>query len=180
MEFLGVGPLELLFILLIALILLGPSDMVKAGRTLARIVRQVLTSDGWKTFMQASNQIRTLPNEFLRDAGLDDIQNQLQQTINQTRQIAEETQKDLRIESIIPPETIPSPPAPAIENPPAEVNTPQAETISAPQEAGAPSSDQPVWEEASSPCEPEKASDCSDQDLPAFPDPESPPKTNSD
>jgi Sec-independent protein translocase protein TatA len=36
MDFLGVGPLELLFILLIALIVLGPNDMVKTGRTLGK------------------------------------------------------------------------------------------------------------------------------------------------
>ena len=34
MEILGIGPLELFFILIIALIVLGPNDMVKAGRIL--------------------------------------------------------------------------------------------------------------------------------------------------
>ena len=34
MEILGIGPMELFFIVLLAMIILGPKDMVKAGRTL--------------------------------------------------------------------------------------------------------------------------------------------------
>ena len=45
MELFGIGPLELLFILIIALIVLGPKDMVKAGRTLGRFMRQLMMSD---------------------------------------------------------------------------------------------------------------------------------------
>ena len=44
MEILGIGPSELLFIVLIAIIVLGPKDMQKAGRTPAvnrRAVRLV-------------------------------------------------------------------------------------------------------------------------------------------
>lgn len=68
MEILGIGMPELVFIIVIALIVLGPKDMQKAGRTIGRFLRNVVTSDGWKTFMQTSREIRTLPNRLMREA----------------------------------------------------------------------------------------------------------------
>jgi Sec-independent protein translocase protein TatA len=50
MEFLGVGPQELIFIFIIALIILGPKDMQKAGKTIGKWMRDIVTSDGWKIF----------------------------------------------------------------------------------------------------------------------------------
>jgi Sec-independent protein translocase protein TatA len=72
MEILGIGPLEFLFILLIALIVLGPTDMVKAGRTIGRFLRRLVISPGWRNFQQASRELRTLPNKLMRDAGLEE------------------------------------------------------------------------------------------------------------
>jgi Sec-independent protein translocase protein TatA len=43
MEFLGVGPLELFFILVLALIVLGPKDMIKTGRQLGSFLRYPLS-----------------------------------------------------------------------------------------------------------------------------------------
>jgi len=79
-DFLGVGVPEFLFILIIALIVLGPRDMVKAGRTLGRFMRKIVTSPSWRTVQQASNEIRTLPNKLMREAGLEEIRKQLPDT----------------------------------------------------------------------------------------------------
>jgi len=73
MEILGIGPSELLFIVLLALIILGPKDMQKAGRTIGKWLRQVVTSDGWKFFQQTSREIQTLPNRLMREAALDEL-----------------------------------------------------------------------------------------------------------
>ena len=84
MEFLGIGPTELLFIIIIALIVLGPKDMQKAGRTIGKWMRKVITSDGWKFFQQTSREIQTLPNRLMREAALDelkDIQKDLKQPL---------------------------------------------------------------------------------------------------
>jgi len=77
MEILGVGPLELLFILLIALIVLGPGDMVKAGRTLGRFLRKVISSPEWRTVQKASRELRYLPNRLMREANLEDLPKEL-------------------------------------------------------------------------------------------------------
>ena len=85
MDILGVGPLELIFILIIALIVLGPSDMVKAGRTIGKFLRQVVTSPTWRAVTRTSSELRTLPNKLIRDAGLEedlkDIQNATKEAI---------------------------------------------------------------------------------------------------
>ncbi len=77
MEILGIGPLELLFILLIALIILGPGDMVKAGRTLGRFLRKVITSPEWRTVQKASRELKYLPNRLMREASLEDLSKDL-------------------------------------------------------------------------------------------------------
>jgi sec-independent protein translocase protein TatB len=73
MEFLGIGPSELLFIIIIALIVLGPKDMQKTGRTIGKWMRKVITSDGWKLFQQTSREIQTLPNRLMREAAMDEL-----------------------------------------------------------------------------------------------------------
>ncbi len=68
MEILGIGPSELIFIIIIALIILGPKDMQKAGKTIGKWLRTIVTSDGWKAFQQTSRELRTLPNRLMREA----------------------------------------------------------------------------------------------------------------
>lgn len=82
MEFLGIGPSELVFIVIIALIVLGPKDMQKAGRTIGKWLRKVITSDGWKLFQQTSREIQMLPTRLMREAALDELKD-VQKDLNQ-------------------------------------------------------------------------------------------------
>lgn len=68
MDILGIGMPELVFVVIISLIVLGPKDMQKAGRTIGKWLRSIVTSDGWKIFQQTSRELRTLPNKLMRDA----------------------------------------------------------------------------------------------------------------
>ncbi len=87
MEILGIGPLEFIFIIIIALIILGPNDMIKAGRTLGSFLRKLILSPEWRTIQQASKEMRNLPNRMMREAGLDEMKDQLP-TVEQLRQEA--------------------------------------------------------------------------------------------
>ena len=71
MEILGIGAPELIFIVIIALIVLGPKDMQKTGRTIGRWLNQLVRSDGWKAFQQTSREIRNLPTSLMREANLE-------------------------------------------------------------------------------------------------------------
>ena len=77
MEFLGIGPLELLFVVILALIVLGPKDMVKAGKTIGRTLRKIVTSPNWRAIQQTSRELRQLPNRLIREAGLEELQKNL-------------------------------------------------------------------------------------------------------
>lgn len=72
MDFLGIGPLELAFVLIIALIIFGPNDIVRAARSLGKFMRTVVTSDGWKAFQQAQKGMKDLPTTLMREAGMED------------------------------------------------------------------------------------------------------------
>ena len=74
MNIFGIGPLEFFLILVIALIIMGPNDMAKAGRTMGRQLRKIITSPEWRTLLQASREMRNLPNRMMREAGIEDIQ----------------------------------------------------------------------------------------------------------
>ena len=71
MEILGIGPSELIFIIIIALIVLGPKDMQKAGKTIGQYLNKIVKSDGWKAFQQTSREIRDLPTNLMREANMD-------------------------------------------------------------------------------------------------------------
>ncbi len=132
MEFLGIGPEELLFIVIIALILLGPRDMQKAGRTIGKWLRRVVTSDGWRLFQQTSREIQTLPNRLMREAALDELK-EMQKDIQQP---LAGLQKDLRQPFDINPRSVQQPPpegtppaAPPAEPHPAAPSTPDNQIL---------------------------------------------------
>ena len=72
MDFLGIGPLEILFIVIIALIIFGPNDIIRAGKSMGRFMRKVVTSDAWRAFQQASKGMRDIPTTLMREAGLEE------------------------------------------------------------------------------------------------------------
>jgi Sec-independent protein translocase protein TatA len=79
MEIFGIGPLEVLLILVIALIVMGPNDMVKTGRTIGKFLRQVVKSPTWQAVQQTSRDLRYLPNKLMREAGMEEEVAQLKE-----------------------------------------------------------------------------------------------------
>lgn len=78
MEIFGIGPLELLFIFLIILVVLGPKEMVNGSRKLAAWIRKLRESDLFKT----TKEIARMPEEIMKETGLQDEMNKLK-TMNQ-------------------------------------------------------------------------------------------------
>ncbi|HJS17291.1 MAG TPA: twin-arginine translocase TatA/TatE family subunit [Anaerolineales bacterium] len=83
MEILGIGTSELIFILLIAIIVLGPKEMQKAGKSVGRWLNQFVRSDGWKALQRASKEIRNLPTNLMREANLEELR-EMDQEIRET------------------------------------------------------------------------------------------------
>ena len=71
MEFLGIGPLELLFVVLIAILVIGPKDIGKTARTVGQMLNRLYKSEAWKTLQVASNEVRNLPNRLAMEAEME-------------------------------------------------------------------------------------------------------------
>jgi sec-independent protein translocase protein TatB len=93
MEILGVGPMELILILIISLIILGPNDMVKAGRTIGRTLRRIVKSPLWGAVQETSRNLRNLPNRLMREAGLEEEIKDLKETQAELRRQVDEVMK---------------------------------------------------------------------------------------
>jgi sec-independent protein translocase protein TatB len=102
MEIFGIGASEIVFILIIALIVLGPRDMQKAGRTIGRWLNQLVHSDSWRIFQRTSTEIRNLPRNLMREANMEmaEMEKDLRKTIDpmekDLRNVIDPMEKDLR------------------------------------------------------------------------------------
>jgi len=77
MKIFNLGALEILFIIFLALIVLGPKKSIKAAGDVAHWIREFIESPFLKDLLSASNEIRDLPKKVLDDADfqktIDDI-----------------------------------------------------------------------------------------------------------
>jgi sec-independent protein translocase protein TatB len=96
MNIFGIGPLELTLIIFIALIVLGPNDIVKSGRTLGRWMRKIVMSQEWRTVQNASRELRTLPNKLMREAGIEEAQRAVKEQMAGVKKISQDIQGDLQ------------------------------------------------------------------------------------
>lgn len=78
MNFLGVGPLELLILAVIALLVVGPKGMADLGRKAGRVIRQITRSPFWQDIVSTSRDINDLPGKLMREADLEDELKDLQ------------------------------------------------------------------------------------------------------
>jgi len=76
MDIFGIGPLEFLLILLVALIIFGPNDMAKAGRSFGRFLRRLVISDEWRIIARSAREFRHLPDRLMREAGVEDLKDE--------------------------------------------------------------------------------------------------------
>ena len=120
MDIFGIGWQELIFVLIIALIVLGPKDMQKAGRTIGRWLNQLVRSDSWKVIQKTSSELKNLPRTLMREANMEIM----------------ETEKELRRAIDPRPE---APPSPSSSLRPNRSLSPSKEAENAPQ--GEPPSD---------------------------------------
>jgi hypothetical protein len=81
MNILGIGPLEILLIMIVAFAFIGPKDMAKTGRTVGRFLRKIVISSEWRALRYLAHEIQTTPNRLIREAGIDEIE-QMRQELN--------------------------------------------------------------------------------------------------
>lgn len=72
MQIFNIGPLELMLIIILALVVLGPEDMVKYSKTAGKWVNKVIHSDTWKSVVNTSREISEIPKKVIREAGIEE------------------------------------------------------------------------------------------------------------
>jgi hypothetical protein len=106
----GVGPLEILLILILALVILGPQDMVKTARQLGRAVYRLYHSPIWRQLVSTQQELRDLPTKFVREAGLEEtiaglkktgaeVKTELKEVANSATADLTAVQQDIKSES---------------------------------------------------------------------------------
>lgn len=123
MQIFNIGPVELLLILLIMFILLGPEGMIRTARQIGAWVRNTIKSPIWRDIMGYSREIRELPTKIVRETGLDEdleeIRKSTQEATDELQQSVDEANKevnaslketgsvDVRIDTSAPPKSQP-------------------------------------------------------------------------
>src|SRR3990172_4814585 len=88
MEFLGISPVELVVILVILFLVLGPQELVKLGSTMGLTIRNLRESGAWRSIQDARRQLRELPDQLAKEAGYEDVKklgSKLREEIKETR-----------------------------------------------------------------------------------------------
>jgi Sec-independent protein translocase protein TatA len=80
MNFLGVGPLELVVVLVFALLVLGPEGMVKAGRILGQSLHKLYQSEFWKAMRGSGDLWQKLSHDLGISEDLEEMRTQWSQT----------------------------------------------------------------------------------------------------
>ena len=71
MDLLGIGPLELLFVLILVLLIFGPEDLAKSGKKIGKFLNQMIKSDTWMTIRSVGKEIRMIPTKLAREAEIE-------------------------------------------------------------------------------------------------------------
>ena len=73
MNILGIGPLEIVFVLIIGILVLGPEGMIEAGRKLGKFLRSIIKSTWWQNVRKGISEIQYLPQRLMREAELEEL-----------------------------------------------------------------------------------------------------------
>jgi Sec-independent protein translocase protein TatA len=129
MDIFGIGPLEVAFILILVIIIFGPKDLVKTGKSIGKSLNKFVRSDTWKTINQTTQELKNLPNRLMREAGLDELE-----------QTARESLARIENNTIRPPIGIP----PAVDTSSIVIGTPENPPRPNPPTSQQPGSSQPL------------------------------------
>jgi Sec-independent protein translocase protein TatA len=76
----GIGPLELVFFVVLLLLLFGPTDLVRMARSLGKFVNRFTRSENYQVIQQASRELRNLPERLMQEAQIDELRKTMSET----------------------------------------------------------------------------------------------------
>ena len=78
--------MELIFILILAFIVLGPNEVVNAARKMGRTISRIVRSPEWSSIMNTSKEFRDLPSKIVREAGLDGTLDEIKEDVGEIQE----------------------------------------------------------------------------------------------
>jgi Sec-independent protein translocase protein TatA len=98
MQIFNVGVLEILFILILAFVILGPRRTIKTARDVGVWVRNLAKSPIWRDIVSASSEIRDLPKKIMDDAELQKMVEELDLSAQEIKEIIGQAQRETETE----------------------------------------------------------------------------------
>lgn len=98
MQIFNVGVLEILFILILAFVVLGPRKTIKTARDVGVWVRNLAKSPIWRDIVSASSEIRDLPKKLMDDAELQRMVEELDLSTQEIKEIISQAGRETESE----------------------------------------------------------------------------------
>lgn len=98
MDLLGVGPMELIFIIVLALIVIGPRELGSVARSFGRFLNRLYKSQNWRMLVDTSRTLRNLPQQLAREAALEELdlaREAAKEELNQALQLIDEVSHEV-------------------------------------------------------------------------------------
>lgn len=83
MEIFNIGPLELLLILVLAVLMFGPEDIVNFAHKAGRLIYNLRKSEFWQEVVGTTKQIQEFPQQILKEVELEETMKEIN-ALNQT------------------------------------------------------------------------------------------------
>lgn len=96
MQIFNVGALELIFILLLAFIVLGPKKAIKAAGEVGQWIKKLIDSQFWQDLMVTSREIQDLPKKVMEEAEIQKTIEELDRSKREFDAIINESGSGLR------------------------------------------------------------------------------------
>ncbi len=87
MEILGIGFPELVLILIIVLLVMGPEDLQRTARLLGRGLRRVRRSGVWQALLQIQQELRWFFIHLEHEAGLEETRRHIEEVLLESDQL---------------------------------------------------------------------------------------------
>jgi len=101
MTFLNIGILEIILVLVVMIIFLGPDQVVDLAGKLGRFIRKITRSEFWTTVSDTSREIRNIPKTLVEETGLEESIQEIKQTRDELQGELSEVQTELSKEASV-------------------------------------------------------------------------------
>jgi Sec-independent protein translocase protein TatA len=102
MEIFDIGPMEFILIIIIALVVLGPDQMIVTARKIGEGIRKIVKSPVWTSLMDSTREIQTIKTKIVKETGLDETMKEIRDAQSQIPTISFDPKNALNVDLNLP------------------------------------------------------------------------------